>query len=138
MKFARAFAPATVANVCCGFDILGFAIDDHGDEVEVRLSDSPGVKMIKITGDDGKLPLEPGKNTCSVAVQSYLNALGKQVDVDIILNKNLPLGSGMGSSAASAASFPPVSGVHSSKAIIISAPIIFCALIEISGVKCNV
>jgi len=103
MKFVRAFAPATVANVCCGFDILGFAIDDQGDEVEVRLSDSPGVKMVKITGDDGKLPLDPGKNTCSVAVQSYLNALGKQVDVDIILNKNLPLGSGMGSSAASAA-----------------------------------
>jgi homoserine kinase len=103
MKFVRAFAPATVANVCCGFDILGFAIDDQGDEVEVRLSSSPGVKMTQITGDNGKLPMEASKNTCSVAVQSYLNALGKQADVDIILNKNLPLGSGMGSSAASAA-----------------------------------
>jgi len=103
MKFARAFAPATVANVCCGFDILGFAIDDQGDEVEIRFSDSPGVKMASITGDDGKLPMEVNKNTCSVAVQSYLNALGKTADVDIILNKKLPLGSGMGSSAASAA-----------------------------------
>lgn len=103
MKFARAFAPATVANVCCGFDILGFAIDEKGDEVEVRLSDTPGVKMLQITGDGGKLPLDAGKNTCSVAVQSYLNALGKQVNIDIILDKNLPLGSGMGSSAASAA-----------------------------------
>lgn len=103
MKFARAFAPATVANVCCGFDILGFAIDDHGDEVEVRFSDSPGIKMIEITGDGGKLPMEANRNTCSVAVQSYLGALGKDVNIDIILNKNLPLGSGMGSSAASAA-----------------------------------
>src|ERR1044071_1903940 len=103
MKKVRAFAPATVANVCCGFDILGFAIDDKGDEVEVSLSSTPGVKMVSITGDNGKLPLEPGRNTCSVAVQSYLNALGKDVGVDIILDKRLPLGSGMGSSAASAA-----------------------------------
>lgn len=103
MKYVRAFAPATVANVCCGFDILGFAIDDQGDEVEVRLSDTPGVKMISITGDDGKLPLEANRNTCSVAVISYLQALGKNVDIDITLNKKLPLGSGMGSSAASAA-----------------------------------
>lgn len=103
MKWVKAFAPATVANVCCGFDILGFAIDDTGDEVEVRLSDTPGVKILRITGDDGKLPLDANKNTCSVAVQSYMNALGRKADLDIILDKKLPLGSGMGSSAASAA-----------------------------------
>ncbi len=103
MNSVRAFAPATVANVCCGFDILGFAIDDQGDEVEVRLSKTPGVKMIEITGDDGKLPMDPNKNTCTVAIQSYLNALGKNADIDVVLNKKLPLGSGMGSSAASAA-----------------------------------
>jgi homoserine kinase len=103
MKKVRAFAPATVANVCCGFDILGFAIDDKGDEVEVSLSSTPRVKMVSISGDDGKLPVEPGRNTCSVAVQSYLNALGKDVGIDIVLDKKLPLGSGMGSSAASAA-----------------------------------
>ena len=103
MKWVRAFAPATVANVCCGFDILGFAIDGKGDEVEVRLSDTPGVRMVKITGDDGKLPMESNRNTCSVAVQSYLAVLGKNVGVEIELYKNLPLGSGMGSSAASAA-----------------------------------
>jgi homoserine kinase len=103
MKFVRAFAPATVANVCCGFDILGFAIDSKGDEVEVRLSDKPGVRMTKITGDDGKLPMETSKNTSSVAIQSYLNALGKDVGIEVELHKKLPLGSGMGSSAASAA-----------------------------------
>jgi homoserine kinase len=103
MKSVRAFAPATVANVCCGFDILGFAIDGRGDEVEVRLSDSPGVRMSKITGDDGKLPMESNRNTCSVAVQSFLGALGKDTGIEIELYKKLPLGSGMGSSAASAA-----------------------------------
>ena len=103
MKSVRAFAPATVANVCCGFDILGFAIDGKGDEVEVRLSETPGVKMVKITGDNGKLPLESNKNTCSVAIQSFLGALGKDTGVEVELYKNLPLGSGMGSSAASAA-----------------------------------
>lgn len=103
MKSVRAFAPATVANVCCGFDILGFAIDGKGDEVEVRFSDSPGVKMVKITGDDGKLPMEWNRNTCSVAIQSFLGALGEDVGIDVELHKKLPLGSGMGSSAASAA-----------------------------------
>ena len=103
MKTVRAFAPATVANVCCGFDILGFAIDEKGDEVEVSFSDSPGVKILKITGDDGKLPTDAARNTCSVAINSYLAALGKTADIDIILHKKLPLGSGMGSSAASAA-----------------------------------
>jgi homoserine kinase len=103
MKWVRAFAPATVANVCCGFDILGFAIDGNGDEVEVHLSDKPGVRMIKITGDGGKLPMETNRNTSSVAIQSYLGALGKDTGVDVELHKKLPLGSGMGSSAASAA-----------------------------------
>jgi homoserine kinase len=103
MKWVRAFAPATVANVCCGFDILGFAIDEHGDEVQVTLSGSPGVKMSGITGDDGKLPLGADRNTCTVAIQSYLKALGKDVGIDVRLDKKLPLGSGMGSSAASAA-----------------------------------
>lgn len=103
MKTVRAFAPATVANVCCGFDILGFAIDEKGDEVEVSFSDSPGVKIVRITGDDGKLPTDASKNTCSVAINSYLAALGETANVDIVLDKKLPLGSGMGSSAASAA-----------------------------------
>jgi homoserine kinase len=86
MKSVRAFAPATVANVCCGFDILGFAIDDRGDEVEVRFSDSHGVRMVKITGDDGKLPMESNRNTCSVAIQSFLGALGKDTGVDVELH----------------------------------------------------
>lgn len=103
MKKVTAFAPATVANVCCGFDILGFAIENPGDEVEVSLADQSGVRMTKITGDDGKLPLEASRNTSAVAIQSYLKAIGSDQGVDVVLHKKLPLGSGMGSSAASAA-----------------------------------
>jgi homoserine kinase len=101
MKSIRAFAPATVANVCCGFDILGFPVDEPADEVIITLKDEPGIVVSKITGDNGKLPLEANKNTASVAVQSYLNELGKSLGLTIELHKGLPLGSGMGSSAAS-------------------------------------
>ncbi len=101
LKSIRAFAPATVANVCCGFDILGFAVDFPGDEVVLTLRDDSEIKITAIHGDGGRLPLEAHKNTASVAVQSLLNQLGSKQGVDIELFKNLPLGSGMGSSAAS-------------------------------------
>ncbi len=101
MKSIRAFAPATVANVCCGFDILGFAVDAPGDEVKLTLRDDAIIKITSITGDDGKLPKEADRNTAGVAVISFLKALASEQGVDIELIKNLPLGSGMGSSAAS-------------------------------------
>jgi homoserine kinase len=97
----RAFAPATVANVCCGFDVLGFAVDFPGDEVMLTLNMSQEVTLSKIVGDGGRLPLDAYKNTAGVAVQSFLKSIGKQQGVEIELYKNLPLGSGMGSSAAS-------------------------------------
>ena len=96
-----AFAPATVANVCCGFDVLGFAVDFPGDEVMLTLNMSQEVTLSKIVGDGGRLPLDASKNTAGVAVQSFLKSIGKQQGVEIELYKNLPLGSGMGSSAAS-------------------------------------
>ncbi len=97
----KAFAPATVANVCCGFDVLGFAVDFPGDEVMLTLNDSNEVSLSKIVGDGGRLPMEASKNTAGVAVQSFLKSINKQHGVEIELHKNLPLGSGMGSSAAS-------------------------------------
>ncbi len=100
----RAFAPATVANVCCGFDVLGFAVDFPGDEVMLTLNMSQEVTLSKIVGDGGRLPLDASKNTAGVAVQSFLKSIGKQQGVEIELYKNLPLGSGMGSSAASGVS----------------------------------
>ncbi len=101
MKSIRAFAPATVANVCCGFDILGFAVDAPGDEVKLTLREDSLIRITSVTGDGGKLPRESEKNTAGVAVISFLKALGINQGVDIELIKNLPLGSGMGSSAAS-------------------------------------
>jgi homoserine kinase len=101
MNSIRAFAPATVANVCCGFDILGFAVDAPGDEVKLTLRDDAKIMITSITGDGGKLPREADRNTAGVAVISFLKSLGKEQGVDIELLKNLPLGSGMGSSAAS-------------------------------------
>lgn len=97
----RTFAPATVANVCCGFDVLGFAVDFPGDEVMLTLNMSQEVTLSKIVGDGGRLPLDASKNTAGVAVQSFLKSIGKREGVEIELYKNLPLGSGMGSSAAS-------------------------------------
>jgi homoserine kinase len=101
MKKIKAFAPATVANVSCGFDVLGFAVDSPGDEVVMELSNDPGVVITKITGDQGRLPLASDRNTAGVAVQAFLNAVGSTQGVKIEVNKYLPLGSGMGSSAAS-------------------------------------
>jgi len=99
----RAFAPASVANVGCGFDVLGFAINGPGDEVEVRLTDNSGVIISKIDGDDGKLPYETEKNTAGKAVLSLLSSLDTPLrnGIDVSIHKKMPLGSGLGSSAAS-------------------------------------
>jgi homoserine kinase len=98
----RVFAPATVANVVCGFDILGFAVDRPGDEVLMSRRAAPGVGITRISGDDGRLPLDAGRNTVSASVQMLLRHLGREdVGVDIELHKQMPIGSGLGSSAAS-------------------------------------
>lgn len=100
-KTIRVFAPATVANVACGFDTLGFALNQPGDIVEVTLRDDPGVRITGITGDDRRLPLEADKNTAGVAVSALLEELGETRGADIVVHKRMPLGSGLGSSAAS-------------------------------------
>ncbi|HKZ37157.1 MAG TPA: homoserine kinase [Chryseolinea sp.] len=101
MKSIKAFAPATVANVSCGFDIFGFAVEAPADEVVITLTNKPGVTIKQITGDEGRLPLEASRNTSGVAVQAFLKEIESHQGADIVLHKKLPLGSGMGSSAAS-------------------------------------
>lgn len=99
----RVFAPATVANVACGYDVLGFAIDLPGDEILVRHSEEPGLRITKITGDDGKLPTDPTKNTAGVAALDLLKHLGMlDLGIEMEIHKKMPFGSGLGSSAASA------------------------------------
>ncbi|MEI6604630.1 MAG: homoserine kinase [Verrucomicrobiota bacterium] len=99
----RVFAPATVANVACGYDVLGFAIDSPGDEVVVRHSETPGFRITQITGDEGKLPLDPERNTAGVAAMDLLRHLGmSDRGIEMEIHKKMPFGSGLGSSAASA------------------------------------
>lgn len=97
------FAPGTVANMNCGFDILGLAVYGPGDEVIMRRSSTIGVRILKITGDEGKLPLEAEKNTVSFSVLQILKDLGldNQLGIEIELHKKMPIGSGLGSSSAS-------------------------------------
>jgi homoserine kinase len=102
MDSIKVFAPATVANVVCGFDVLGFAINEPGDEVQMKRVSTPGIRITKITGDQGRLPMDPKKNTVSASVQHYLNHIGQpDLGLEIELHKKMPIGSGLGSSSAS-------------------------------------
>ncbi|RMG40337.1 MAG: homoserine kinase [Candidatus Dadabacteria bacterium] len=100
-KTVRAHGPATVANIGCGFDILGAALNCPGDVVTAREVDSPTVLIRKIEGDGGKLPLDPKLNSASVAVSAMLDALDRPCGIELEIKKQMPLGSGLGSSAAS-------------------------------------
>jgi len=101
MSEIRVFSPASVSNVTCGFDVLGFALEGLGDEVVVAESSTPGVQIKEIIGAD--LPLEPEKNTAGKAALSFLEKTGITTGIEITIYKNLPIGSGIGSSASSAA-----------------------------------
>jgi len=100
----KVFAPASVANVACGYDILGFALNKPGDEIVGRIVDKPGLRIVKITGDKGKLPYDVEKNTASFAAQRLLEHLGEEkIGIELEIRKKMPFGSGLGSSAASSA-----------------------------------
>ncbi len=101
MDSVTAFAPATVSNVACGFDVLGFALETPGDEVTARRA-AGGVRIADITGDAGRLPREASRNSAGVAAQALLRAAGENGGVDLTIAKGLPLSSGLGGSAASA------------------------------------
>jgi homoserine kinase len=97
----RAFAPATVSNLACGFDVLGLALEAPGDVVAARPADRPGVIMREVQGDDGRLPRDAERNTASVAAAALLQSAGVERGVELLLTKGMPLASGLGSSAAS-------------------------------------
>ncbi len=97
-----AYAPATVSNVACGFDVLGFALDEPGDVVMAAPSDTPGVTILDVVGDGGRLTRDPRKNTAGAAVAALLDHLQTTRGVALTVHKGLPLESGIGSSGASA------------------------------------
>ncbi|MFA4838004.1 MAG: homoserine kinase [Candidatus Neomarinimicrobiota bacterium] len=102
MKSITVFAPATVANVACGFDVFGFAVHEPGDVAKVTLRETPGVEITRITGDSRQLPKSAEKNTAGFAAIRYLETIDSKQGVEIELQKKMPLNSGLGSSAASA------------------------------------
>ena len=101
MEELKIFAPATVANLSCGFDVLGCCLDSVGDEMLIKKNDLGKVRITKITGQD--LPLESDKNVAGVAVQALLDELKSNQGFDIEIDKKIKPGSGIGSSAASSA-----------------------------------
>lgn len=101
MEEIKIFAPASVANVSCGFDVLGFCLDPVGDEMIIRKTKTPGVKISKILGQN--LPLEVKKNVAGVAAEAMLYENPSTFGFEIEIHKKIKPGSGIGSSAASAA-----------------------------------
>jgi len=102
MNAVTVFAPATVANVASGFDVIGFALESPGDAVTVSRAPGTGVSVVAIAGDGGKLPRDPRRNTAAVAIDGFLAEIGRPFGVEISVEKKMPLSSGLGSSAASA------------------------------------
>jgi homoserine kinase len=99
----RVFAPATVANLGPGFDVLGLALSRPGDELEAELRDEPGVEIVEVTGDGGVLSRDAGKNVVGRAAADVLHRAGARKGVRLWLHKQMPLASGLGSSGASSA-----------------------------------
>jgi homoserine kinase len=101
MNEIKLFCPATIANVSCGFDVLGLCLESTGDEMLIRKVITPGVKISRIEGQ--RLPLEAEKNVAGVAALAMLKGLDIDFGFEIEIIKKIKPGSGIGSSAASAA-----------------------------------
>lgn len=101
MNEIKIFCPATIANLNCGFDVLGLCLEGIGDEMIIRKSTEKGIKITKITGAD--LPLETEKNVAGVAALAIIHDLHLDFGFEIEINKKIKAGSGIGSSSASAA-----------------------------------
>lgn len=101
MDHIKIFAPATIANLSCGFDVLGLCLDNVGDEMTVRKIAEKTVRITRIEGAD--LPLEAEKNVAGVAALAMLHEWETDFGFEIEIKKNIKAGSGIGSSAASSA-----------------------------------
>ena len=101
MNEIKIFCPATIANLNCGFDIMGLCLDGIGDEMIIRKSTEKGIKITKITGAD--LPFQTEKNVAGVAALALIKNLNLDFGFEIEIHKKIKAGSGIGSSSASAA-----------------------------------
>jgi homoserine kinase len=101
MKKITVQCPATVANLVCGFDVLGMALEEPNDIMEVSLLDEPVVRVV--SGDGFPLPTDPSQNTAGAPLLAMQEELEKPVGFEVIIHKKIKPGSGVGSSAASAA-----------------------------------
>jgi len=101
MKTIKVFAPASVANVGCGFDVLGFALEEPGDELILRMKKSSGV-TIKNESQYNSFSLNPEKNCAGKSLLKFLEAMNSKQGIEISFKKKIKPGSGIGSSAASA------------------------------------
>ena len=101
IRSVRITAPATVANLVCGFDVLGMALNDPQDSMELSLSDEPGLRIKHIDGYG--LPEEPSQNVAGAGLLALLQEYDKEIGFDLTIDKCIKPGSGLGSSAASSA-----------------------------------
>ena len=101
MDSIKIFCPATIANISCGFDVLGVALDSVGDEMVIRKVQEKGIRIVKLEGQD--LPMETLKNVAGVAGLAFLSESGYHGGFELEIYKKIKAGSGIGSSAASSA-----------------------------------
>ncbi|MGV3696446.1 homoserine kinase [Flavobacterium sp.] len=101
MTEIKIFCPATIANLNCGFDVMGLCLDGIGDEMVIRKVETKGITITRITGAD--LPMETERNVAGVAGLALLNAAQSDYGFEIEIHKRIKAGSGIGSSSASAA-----------------------------------
>jgi homoserine kinase len=99
---ATAFAPASVSNLAVGFDILGHPIAAAGDRVTVRRVETPGIRIVRVGGVAGPLPTDPAANTATAGLLRLLRDHAPELGIEVTIEKGIPLGSGIGGSAASA------------------------------------
>ena len=112
-QVATAFAPASVGNVAVGFDVLGHSFQAIGDRVSARRVAEPEVRIASITGATVDLPRDAERNTAGMAVLSMLREINPGFGIELTIEKGIPLGSGLGGSAASA-----VAGVVAANALL--------------------
>jgi homoserine kinase len=111
-RSTTAFAPASVGNVGVGFDTLGHAVDFAGDTVTLRSTDGPGVRLGRVSGLLESLPEQPSRNTALRPLAALASEHGITTGVVVDVCKGIPLGSGMGGSAASAVAAVVAANAH--------------------------